>query len=113
MTEHIPDTHKLVFVKPLHTLIWLFYNVTLAYMFYTSWTGQIGILFWIGMTLIGLECIILYVNNWTCPLTPIARRYADDVRDNFDIYPPNWLARNSIIIYTILFIILIIIYFIK
>ena len=41
------------------------------------------------------EVIVLAVNRWRCPLTPIAARYTDDRRANFDIYLPEWLARYN------------------
>ena len=37
--------------------------------------------------------MILALNRWHCPLTPIAARYTDNRRANFDIYLPEWLAR--------------------
>jgi hypothetical protein len=38
---------------------------------------------------------VLAVNRWRCPLTPIAARYTEDRRANFDIYLPEWLARYN------------------
>ena len=104
------DNSKLIIVKAIHTLIWIFFNLVLAYLFYAAYTNQVGLWFWLGISLIGLECIILFVNNWTCPLTPIARRYTNSNRDNFDIYLPNWLARHNKVVYSTLFAILVGIY---
>ena len=39
--------------------------------------------------------VVLALNRWRCPLTPIAARYTDDRRANFDIYLPEWLARHN------------------
>jgi len=37
--------------------------------------------------------VVLWLNQWSCPLTAVAARHADDRRANFDIYLPEWLAR--------------------
>lgn len=103
----------LVLIKVLHTLIWLFFNVVLAFMFYVVVTEQSTPLFWIGLLLIIIECIVLLSLNWTCPLTILARKYTEDRADNFDIYLPVWWARHNKTIYTILMVILTILYFYK
>lgn len=41
------------------------------------------------------EVVVLWLNRWSCPLTPIAARYTQDRRPNFDIYLPEWLARYN------------------
>ena len=41
------------------------------------------------------EVVVLAINRWRCPLTPIAARYTEDRRANFDIYLPEWLARYN------------------
>jgi polyferredoxin len=39
--------------------------------------------------------LVLVFNGWGCPLTPVAARYTNDRRANFDIYLPEWLARHT------------------
>jgi len=102
---------ELIVVKLVHTIIWVFFNLVLAYMFYAVITDQVDQWFWIGVGLIGLECLILLLNKWTCPLSPIARKYTDSPKDNFDIYIPNWLAKHNKLVYSILFLLLMVIYF--
>jgi hypothetical protein len=41
------------------------------------------------------EVVVLWLNQWSCPLTAVAARYTDDRRANFDIYLPEWLARYN------------------
>ena len=106
------NNQKLVTVKVLHTAVWAFFNAVLIYLFYAVLTQQVGTLFWVGVGFIILECTVLVINKWTCPLTPIARRYSDSQKHNFDIYLPEWLAEHNKTIYTILVVILIILYFI-
>ena len=100
---------KLSLVKSIHTLVWLFFNLVLIYLFYAAITDQVDVKFWVGLGLIFLECVILIVNRWTCPLSPMARKYTDSSEDNFDIFLPNWLAKYNIQIYSTLFVILMLI----
>ena len=105
------DAQKLIWVKIVHTLVWIFFNIVFFYLFYAVLTHQVGSLFWIGVSLILIECAVLLSFKWTCPLTIIARRYSNSTRDNFDIYLPNWVARHNKTIYSILFGVLVILYY--
>ena len=98
---------KLIIIKIIHTLVWLFFNVVLFYMAYAVIINKIDKFIWIGMGLIVLEGIVLLIFNKVCPLTIIARKYSDSTKDNFDIYLPNWLAKWNKLIYTALFILII------
>ena len=48
--------------------------------------------------------LVLALNRWTCPLTPVAARYTDDRSDNFDIFLPEWLARHNKTVFGALYI---------
>ncbi len=93
---------RLTIIKAIHTTIWLFFNVVLSYMAYAVIVNKIDYRVWVGLSLIGLEGIILVLFRMSCPLTLIARKYSNSPKDNFDIYLPNWLARNNKLIYTII-----------
>lgn len=107
------DIQKLVLIKIVHTIIWLFFNLILVYLFYAALTNNIDYKFWLGIGIIICECLLLIALNWTCPLTFLARRYSNSDKDNFDIYLPNWLAKHNKLIYSIFFSILIVIYLFK
>jgi len=96
---------RLTVIKTLHTMIWVFYNVVIFYLLYAVLTNKINKWVWISIGLVLLEAIVLLVFKMKCPLTVVARKYSDSTKDNFDIYIPNWLARNNKLIYTSLFII--------
>jgi hypothetical protein len=98
---------KLILIKIVHTLVWLFFNVVLFYMAYAVIINKIDKFIWIGIGLIVLEGIVLMLFNKMCPLTVIARKYSDSTKDNFDIYLPNWLAKWNKLIYTTLFVLII------
>ena len=104
---------KLLLVKMLHTVIWIFFNLVLGYLFYAVIYDRIDLRFWLGVGMILIECIVLITNKWTCPLSPIARRYTSSTKANFDIFLPNWLAKNNLLIYSGLLIILVLIVLIK
>ena len=104
----ITDVQKLVIIKIIHTFIWLFFNVVLFYMAYAVIVNRIDKYVWIGIGLILLEGMVLLVFNKMCPLTIMARKYSGSAKDNFDIYLPQWLAKNNKLIYTTFFIIIIV-----
>lgn len=102
---------KLILVKILHTVIWLFYNVVIFYLLYAVIADKIDKWVWVCLSLIGLEALILVVFRKVCPVTLLAKKYSDSDRDNFDIYLPNWLARHNKAIYTAIVCIALIILF--
>ena len=91
---------KLMLIKAIHTLVWIFFNVVIFYMLYAVLADKIDKWLWIGLGLVILEGLTLLLFKFFCPLTIIARRYSDSTRDNFDIYLPSWLARYTKLIYT-------------
>ncbi len=93
---------KLLLVKIVHTIVWLFFNLVLLYLFYAVITDRIDLWVWICVGLFALEGLILLLFKNMCPLTVIARKFSDSKKDNFDIFLPNWLARHNKLIYSVL-----------
>lgn len=91
---------KLILIKIVHTIIWLFFNVVIFYMLYAALTNKLDKWLWIGYGLFILEGIVLLLFKFFCPLTVMARHYSDSTKANFDIYIPNWLAKYNKLIYT-------------
>ncbi|MCP2045412.1 hypothetical protein [Pontibacter sp. HSC-36F09] len=98
--EQLLQKRKLLLIKVVHTVVWVFYNVVIFYLLYAVLTNRIDHWVWICLGLIMLEGLVLLVFNKMCPITVVARRYSDSTRDNFDIFLPNWLARYNKEIYT-------------
>ena len=92
---------KLTAIKIIHTVIWIFFNVVFFYMVYAVIVNKIDKYVWIGIALFSLEVFVLLAFKNNCPLTIIARRYSNSIKDNFDIYLPNWLAKYNKMIYTV------------
>ena len=99
------ENNKLQLIKSFHTLVWLFYNLVVFYLLYAVIVNQIDKWVWICFGLVILEGIVLAINNLRCPLTIVAEKYSDSEEDNFDIYLPNWLAKYNKTIYTLIFVI--------
>ena len=93
---------KLTLIKIIHTLIWLFFNFVIFYMLYAAVVNKLDAWLWLGYGIIFTEGIILLIFKSFCPVTVLARKYSDSTKDNFDIYLPNWLARNNKLIYTLI-----------
>lgn len=93
----------LLYIKVLHTFIWVFYNLVIFYLLYAVIVNKIDLWVWICIGLVLLEGLVLLLFKWFCPLTIIARKYSDSTKDNFDIFLPNWLAKHNKLIYTTLF----------
>ncbi|MBK8301695.1 MAG: hypothetical protein IPP02_10700 [Chitinophagaceae bacterium] len=100
---------RLILIKVIHTIIWVFFNVVIFYMLYAVLTNKLDKWLWIGYGLFVLEGIILLLFKFYCPLTVMARKYSDSSKANFDIYLPNWLAKYNKLIYTSILVVIIII----
>lgn len=100
---------RLLLIKAVHSLVWLFFNIVLIYLFYAAISNKIDKWVWIGLSLFALEGIVLLLFRMMCPLTILARKYSASSKDNFDIFLPNWLAKNNKLIYTSLLLIAIVI----
>lgn len=96
------DRTKLNAIKLFHTAVWVLMNVVIFYVLYAVLVDRIDHWLWIGLAVIGLECLVLLVFKMSCPLTIVARRYSDSQLPNFDIYLPLWLARYNKLIYGII-----------
>lgn len=93
----------LVGIKVLHTLIWAFFAGCIFAIPVLAWIGQYtyaGAL----IAIVLLEVFVLLLNKGHCPLTRVAARHTVDRRDNFDIYLPEWLARNNVSIFGAIYI---------
>lgn len=100
-TELAP--RKLVVVKLAHTLAWALFAGCIVAIPVASWRGDHRAAFWLA-AIVACEVVVLALNRWSCPLTPIAARYTSDRRDNFDIYLPEWLARHNKPIFGVLYV---------
>ena len=99
------QTKKLLAIKLTHTLIWLFFVVVIFYILYSGIFDKINTNTWISIGLIILEGIVLLIFKMFCPLTLLARKYSNSEKDNFDIFLPNWLAKNNKLVFTTIYVV--------
>jgi|SRR5579883_2452974 len=92
----------LIFVKTIHTAVWMFFVGCIVAIPVAGVRRQFQ---WAeilsGVVLV--ECAVLAVNRGRCPLTDVAGRYTAAREDNFDIFLPLWLARYNKVIFGGLF----------
>jgi hypothetical protein len=88
----------LTVIKVAHTIVWGFFVACIVAAWVFAWRGNLlYAALSIGVVLI--EVVVLVFNGFHCPLTPIAARYTDNRRANFDIYLPAWLAGHTKVIF--------------
>jgi hypothetical protein len=87
---------KITTIKIIHTIIWAVMAGATFIILYSAITKTYNIYLWISLVLLTIETLVLIFNKWTCPLTPMAEKYTDDRRDNFDIYLPKKKYPESI-----------------
>lgn len=105
--------NRLLVIKWVHTLIWLFFVVVIFYILYSGIFDDVNNYTWVGIGLIVGEGIVLLIFKMFCPLTVLARKYSDSQKDNFDIFLPNWLAKYNKLIFTTLYVVGLIIVLIR
>ncbi|MGB5297074.1 MAG: hypothetical protein WBP34_19190 [Thermoanaerobaculia bacterium] len=91
-------------VKLIHTLIWAFIVACIvAIPLFTALSRFHLAAFFAAV--VAVEVAVLLLNGMTCPLTNVAARHTSDRRANFDIYLPEWLARNNKTIFGTLYVV--------
>jgi hypothetical protein len=81
-------------IRILHTVVWAFFAGCIVAIPVLGWRGELRTAA-VLIAIVAVEVLVLAVNRWRCPLTPLAARFTNDRRDNFDIYLPEWLARHN------------------
>jgi hypothetical protein len=93
----------LVAIKLLHTGVWLFLVVCIVTIPIAGALRR----FSLAAVLAGfvlMECLVLGLNRFRCPIGDWARLFTDESADNYDIYLPVWLARHNKTIFGSLFV---------
>ena len=90
-------------IKLLHTAVWVFFVACILAVPITAGLHRFGLTASFA-SLVLLECLVLILNGWRCPITDLAAKFTPETSDNFDIYLPNWLARHNKTVSGIVFI---------
>jgi len=96
---------KLIIIKSIHSLIWLFMVTIIFYILWSGITSTISIYTWLAISVVLIEILVLAIFQGSCPLTVVARKYSDANIENFDIYLPIWIAKHNKLIFGTLFLI--------
>lgn len=103
--DDVTMQRRLFMIKLIHTIIWSVYAFIIFYLFFAALSNQISLWVWIGIGMVLIEGLVLLVYNWTCPMTLMARKYSNSKKHNFDIFLPEWVARHNKGIFTMMFVI--------
>jgi len=77
-----------------HTIVWVFFVACILAIPVFTARFQLGLAA-LFTGIVACEVGVLVLNRMQCPLTGAAKRYTNDRRANFDIFLPEWLARNN------------------
>jgi hypothetical protein len=89
-------------VKVVHTVIWAFFVACILAIPLFTIRARFGLAA-LFAAIVAVEVIVLVLNGLSCPLTGVAARYTSERRANFDIYLPEWLARNNKVVFGTLY----------
>lgn len=89
-------------IKLCHTVVWLFFVLCIAAVPVCTAQSRFRAAA-IFSAIVLVECLVLALNRFRCPLTDLAARYTPERHDNFDIYLPLWLARYNKLLFGTLF----------
>jgi hypothetical protein len=89
-------------IKLLHTLIWAVLAGCILALPVLAWRKLFRLATIISV-IVWIECAIVVLNGWRCPLTNWAALYTVDRAANFDIFLPLWLAAYNKLIFGSLF----------
>ena len=99
----IQASRKLLLIKLIHTLAWGIIATCIFAMPYFAWRHSFTIAAILAI-IVMIEILTIILNHWTCPLTPVAAKFTEDRRPNFDIFLPEWLAKHNKFIFGIIFV---------
>jgi hypothetical protein len=94
VTDSSPATGALRTIKLVHTVVWAVFAGCIVAIPVLTQLEHFRLAALFALIVLG-EVVVLAVNRWRCPLTPIAARYTEDRRANFDIFLPEWIARYN------------------
>jgi len=96
------NVSPLVWIKLLHTAVWLFFATCILALPLAGFLRRFRIAATLAAVVL-IECVVFALNHFHCPLTDLAARYTSDRSANFDIFLPLWLARHNASIFGTLY----------
>jgi hypothetical protein len=84
----------LLWIKLLHTVIWFFFATCILVLPLAALLRRFRAAALLTVVVL-LECLVLALNHFRCPLSDLAARYTSNRSANFDIFLPLWLAAHN------------------
>ena len=94
---------KLLCIKLIHTIICVFFVLVIFYILFAGIFNTINVYTFIAIGLVVIEGLILLLFGWRCPFTVLGEKYTDNNEIGFDIFLPEWIAKNNKAIFGVLF----------
>jgi hypothetical protein len=91
-------------IKVVHTIVWALFAGCILAIPIASLYGDNHAAFGLA-AIVFVEVAVLALNKWRCPLTSLAARFTTDRGANFDIYLPEWLAKDNKVIFGTIYLI--------
>lgn len=94
---------KLIFIKTIHTLIYIVMVWAVFYLLYAAITKSYTLAFYVALSLLVLEAIIFTASGLKCPLTSLAKKYGDTKGYVGDLFIPEKYAKYTFRVFGSLF----------
>jgi hypothetical protein len=99
------NTQKVFIIKFIHSIVYFFMVACLCYILYCAIARRYDWTLLIALGGIAAEGLVLLINRGTCPFTPLAEKYGAERGSVTDLFLPDWCARHTFRISTIVFIV--------
>jgi hypothetical protein len=99
------NKQKVFVVKFIHSIIYFFMVSCMGYIFYCAIARRYDWALLLALAAIFVEVLVLMINLGTCPFTPLAEKYGSEHGAVTGLFLPNWCARNTFRISTVVVII--------
>lgn len=90
----------LIFIKLLHTIVFLVMVAAILFLLYCGLTGQISRWTGFAFALVMVEVLIYAGNGFLCPLKVWADHLTPAGQPMSDIYLPRWIADRIVVVST-------------
>jgi hypothetical protein len=107
---------SIIFIKSIHTAIFIAMNVFLAILILEVITDRISYLSWLSIAALLTESVVLIANGWRCPISIYAEKVGATNGHESDIFLPLWftdqipLVYGSLLAITLLFFVIRLLY---
>ena len=86
---------KIFIIKLIHSIIFFFMVACLAYILYCAIVRRYDWTLLFALAAICVEGLVLLLNSGKCPFTGLARKYGDPNGTVTDLFLPEWCARHT------------------